>query len=706
MSQIAKTSNETLLQDAQRVLAALTRNPEAQFRDGQFEAIEALIGRKERVLVVQRTGWGKSAVYFVATGLARAAGAGPTLLVSPLLALMRDQVQAAARAGIRAVALNSANAQEWSSISAQLAAGEVDVLLVSPERLNNPRFRDEQLPRLLAECGLLVVDEAHCISDWGHDFRPDYRRIRAVLADLAPGVPVLATTATANERVVFDVEEQLSAGGAAVRTIRGSLARQALRMAVIPLASDEQRLGWLIDNLPALPGSGIVYALTISAAEATAAALRDAGISALDYSGRTDTEERLVREQALLNNDVKVLVATSALGMGFDKPDLGFVVHLGAPSSPVAYYQQVGRAGRATDSADVVLLPFSGQEDIWAYFAQATMPDETECHKIIELLNESPKPVSIAALETHTEGKRSRLEVMLKMLAVEGAARRESGGWTGTGQMWHYDAERYERVAQARKREEDLMRQYQTLTTCRMAFLQSCLDDQNPQDCGRCDVCAGPWLPMTVSSAASETAHTTLSSVGTEIEPRRQWPSGMHNLGVQAKGKIATDERCEPGRAIAQLSDLKWGARLRELLATDQPAPSWLLDACVDVLKTWNWDERPTAIAVLPSTSHSTLLHSVAQQLAQVGRLNFLGALTDLNSGAAENRDVNSAYRLAAVWGRYQVIPDMADGLTTGDNVLLLTDLVDTRWSVTLAGRALRQAGAKSVLPLALAAAG
>lgn len=700
-----QTSPE-LRQHAEKLLVALTRRPDAVFREGQFEAVEALIGRRERVLVVQRTGWGKSAVYFVATGLARAAGAGPTLLISPLLALMRDQVQAAARAGIKAVALNSANAQEWKSISKQLAAGDVDVLLVSPERLNNPRFRDEQLPTLLAECGLLVVDEAHCISDWGHDFRPDYRRIRSILADLSPDVPVLATTATANERVVFDVEEQLGAAGGQVRTIRGGLARQALRLAVVQLDSDAERLAWLIDNLPSLPGSGIVYTLTIAAAEATAAALRDAGISALDYSGRTDVEERQVREKALLDNEVKVLVATSALGMGFDKPDLGFVVHLGAPSSPVAYYQQVGRAGRATDSAEVVLLPFAGQEDIWAYFAQATMPDEAECSKILELLNSSDKALSIAALETHTEGKRSRLEVMLKMLAVEGATRREAGGWVGTGQPWHYDAARYERVAEARRREEDLMRQYQGLTTCRMAFLQSCLDDKNPQACGRCDVCAGPWLPTTVSEGASTSAAKTLSSVGVELEPRRQWPSGMANLGISVRGKIPEEVRCEPGRALARLSDLGWGVRLRQTLAVDQEAPLWLLDACVEVLKGWDWQQRPANIVVLPSAQNPILLQSVAQQLAQVGRLNYAGVVTDLNSDVVESRDVNSAFRLAAVWGRYTISPELAANLGDGAATLLLTDRVDSRWSVTVVGRAMREAGSGPVLPFALAVEG
>jgi ATP-dependent DNA helicase RecQ len=366
----------------ERALEALRRlvgRDDADFRDGQLEAVEALVERRERVLVVQRTGWGKSAVYFVATTLRRADGAGPTVIVSPLLALMRDQIAAGERAGIHAVTMNSANAQEWGRVREDLAAGRVDVLLVSPERLNNPRFRQEQLPELAARCGLLVVDEAHCISDWGHDFRPDYRRIRTLLAGLPEDTPVLATTATANERVVTDVVEQLAVGAdgtasRAVSTIRGPLARDSLRLGVLTEATPERRIAWLVAHLGDLPGSGIVYTLTVSAAEDLAATLQRAGHQVRSYTGRTDPADRLELETALRDNQVKALVATSALGMGFDKPDLGFVVHLGAPSSPVAYYQQVGRAGRATERAEVLLLPGVEDRNIWAHFASASMP--------------------------------------------------------------------------------------------------------------------------------------------------------------------------------------------------------------------------------------------------------------------------------------------------------------------------------------------
>ena len=423
-----------LHEEALAVLRRLVDRPDARFKDGQFEAIEALVAHRRRALVVQRTGWGKSAVYFVASLLLRARGAGPTLIVSPLLALMRDQVAAAARAGVRAVSVSSANATEWDEVRARLAADEVDVLLISPERLTNPRFRDEQLPDLVARMGLLVVDEAHCISDWGHDFRPDYRRIRDLIgllpAEGPRAVPVLATTATANARVVADVVEQLGvASEQDVFVLRGPLARASLRLGVLRMPSPAARLAWLLDHLGDLPGSGIVYALTVSAAEDTARALREAGHEVVAYTGRTDPERRAEIEEDLKANRVKAVVATSALGMGFDKPDLTFVVHLGAPGSPVAYYQQVGRAGRGTDHADVLLLPGPEDRRIWEYFATASMPDEEQARAVLGALADHGGALSVAALEPAVRIKRTPWSCCSRSSPWTG----RSSGWAAAG---------------------------------------------------------------------------------------------------------------------------------------------------------------------------------------------------------------------------------------------------------------------------------
>ncbi|WP_028050797.1 RecQ family ATP-dependent DNA helicase [Cellulomonas sp. URHD0024] len=689
---------DTTFDDALAVLRQLVGSPAAVFHDGQLEAIEQLVDEHRRALVVQRTGWGKSAVYFVATMLLRARGAGPTVLVSPLLALMRDQVAAAERAGVRAVAINSTNAHEWSSLLASLAADEVDVLLVSPERLNNPSFRETQLPALVERLGMLVVDEAHCISDWGHDFRPDYRRLRDLIAAIPPDVPVLATTATANARVVADVAEQL--GGSSVLTIRGPLARTSLRLGVLRLPDAKTRLGWLLSHLADLPGSGIIYTLTVSAAEDTARLLREAGLSVRAYTGQTDPAERESLEAALKANEVKALVATSALGMGFDKPDLGFVLHLGAPSSPVAYYQQVGRAGRATASADVLLLPGPEDRDIWQYFATASMPSQDRASRVLRELADG-SVLSTPALEALVNVRRTQLELLLKVLDVDGAVRRVKGGWESTGRPWTYDAERYERIAAARTAEQDHMIEYERTSGCRMEFLQRSLDDETARPCGRCDSCAGAWYPVDVAPDASAEASRAIDRVGVPIEPRAQWPVGVADrLGV--RGNIPVGERASEGRALARLTDLGWGNVLRSVFAAgapDAPVTRAMLDGCVRVLAQWDWEERPTSVVAMPSRRRPLLVDSLARGLAEIGRLPYAGALCLVDGGPTGEAGGSSAFRLAGVWQRFDA--SMLE-LPPGP-VLLVDDLASSRWTITVAARELRRCGASRVLPLLLA---
>src|SRR6202522_167382 len=579
---------------AEKHLRALA-GENARLREDQWTAIRALVAEKRRALVVQRTGWGKSAVYFVATALLRAAGAGPTVIVSPLLALMRNQVEAAARAGIHARTINSANLDDWQQVYAEVRDGAVDVLLVSPERLNNPGFRDNVLPHLTETAGLIVIDEAHCISDWGHDFRPDYRRIRTLLETLPTDIPVLATTATANARVTTDVAEQLEAGlggadeGGGVLVLRGALARGSLRLAVVSLPATPMRLAWLADALgrDALPNSGIIYTLTVAAAYETAAFLREQGIQVTAYSGKDDQAARLQAEEDLLANRVKALVATSALGMGFDKPDLGFVVHLGAPQSPVAYYQQLGPAGRGVERAEGVLLPGREDRDIWAYFASLAFPPEQQVRATLDALADAGRPLSTAAIETRVDLSRGRLESMLKVLDVDGAVSRTVGGWAATGRPWAYDGERYERVARERAREQQAMLAYEATDGCRMEFLRRELDDPAAKPCGRCDNCTGTYWPDEVSTAGAAAARERLLRPGVEVAPRKMWPTVMASLGVDVSGKIPAGLAAEPGRALARLTDLGWGPRLRALVtgeAPDTEVPAELVEAVVKVL--------------------------------------------------------------------------------------------------------------------------
>ena len=732
---------------AELVLQGLVGRPDAVLREDQWVAIEALVADRRRALVVQRTGWGKSAVYFVATALLRELGAGPTVIVSPLLALMRNQVEAARRAGIAAETIHSANTDEWESVHQRVAAGETDVLLVSPERLNNPAFRDEVLPRLAHDAGLLVVDEAHCISDWGHDFRPDYRRIRTLLEELPAGTPVLATTATANARVTADVAEQLAVGpsgvglgragvgrvgvggdegrgdggpadpdegGDAVLVLRGSLDRSSLRMRVRELPDQAAQLAWLSANLPTMAGSGIVYCLTVAAAEQVAAHLRTTGLAVRSYTGQTEPAERLESEQDLLANRVKALVATSALGMGFDKPDLGFVVHLGAPSSPIAYYQQVGRAGRATDHAEVVLLPGRDDRAIWDWFASMAFPPEREVREALGALAEAGGTLSTAALEPRVSLRRNRLELMLKVLDVDGAVQRVTGGWRSTGMPWVYDAERYERVAATRRAEEQAMLAYVATPGCRMAFLRAALDDPALPEgwrCERCDRCTGEVADDVPASIDVDAARTALAVPGVELPPRRQWPSGMAAVGVDVSGRIGAADGAETGRAVARLDGLGWGGLLRQLFAvgqdgpSDGPLPVALRAPVTEVLDAWRSGlaEPFDAVVAIGSAGRPVLTEHLATGVARHLGVPLLGVLAP-DTSSASRHDVNSAQRLADVVRRLgsSVTPELAAAVA-GRSVLLVDDRYDTGWTMTVAARLLRRAGARAVHPMTLA---
>ncbi|WP_241384197.1 RecQ family ATP-dependent DNA helicase [Rhodococcus sp. CH91] len=698
-------SSDLLRDDAEHLLRELA-GPGARLRDDQWAAIEALVVHRRRALVVQRTGWGKSAVYFISAKLLRGQGRGPTVIVSPLLALMRNQVAAAERAGVHAATINSGNVTEWEDIHRRIAAGEIDVLLVSPERLNNPDFRDQVLPSLARDAGLVVVDEAHCVSDWGHDFRPDYRRIRTLVSELGEDVPVLATTATANDRVVADIAAQLGVGGngdsssEGTLVLRGGLDRPSLHLSVVRIDEPARRAAWLARHLEELPGSGIVYALTVSAARDLAALLSDRGYAVAAYTGQTEPAEREQLEADLLDNKVKALVATSALGMGFDKPDLGFVVHLGAPSSPISYYQQVGRAGRSTERAEVVLLPGPEDRRIWEWFASVAFPEESLVRRVIAALD-TERPVSTPALEPQVDLNRSRLEMVLKVLDVDGAVKRVKGGWIATGRPWTYDEERYGRLEEARAAEQEAMLEYERTTECRMVFLRRQLDDPELDargpGCGRCDNCTGSRWPTTVGDEDVARTRARLERPGIDLPPRRQWPTGMPTLGVRLSGRITDGPR--PGRVLGRLSDLGWGPRLRELLdGPDGEAPKAVVDAAIAVLAAWDWDERPTSVMALDSASHPVLVSSLASRLAQIGRLRDLGVLRR-RTGNTDPTAANSAYRVAALVDAWEE-PDL-HGLR--GPILLVDAVTDTGWTLTMAARTLVAAGADAVLPFALA---
>jgi ATP-dependent DNA helicase RecQ len=680
------------LERARELLAAAVGR-DADFRPGQLEAISALVDDRARVLVVQATGWGKSLVYFLATRLLRESDAGPTILISPLLSLMRDQMRMANAVGVRSMTINSENREDWDAVEAALAADEVDLLLVSPERLSNERFREQTLRVIPRGIGMLVVDEAHCISDWGHDFRPDYRRIRTLVALLPENVPLLATTATANDRVVADVESQL---GPNLSTIRGSLARESLRLQTIELADQSERLAWLAENLEGLPGSGIVYCLTIADCERVAGWLRSRGHDVAAYHSNLDGDLRRELEERLRGNKIKALVATVALGMGFDKPDLGFVVHFQRPGSAVAYYQQIGRAGRAVQSADVILLSGREDDEIQDYFIQGAFPPENELRQVLETLERSEEGLKLTALEDAVNLGRGRLMQVLKVLELDGAVYRDGSVYHRSPTAWEPDSERIANVTAQRQHERDRMQEYIRGAVCLLEFLRSELDDPAAVACGRCAVCAGDFISRVPDPALVREAVLYLRRAHRPIPPRKRWPQG----GVDGRtGNIPASEQAEEGRALSVYGDAGWGRLVKEGKYAGQRFDDELVEAAAELIgDSWRPTPAPEWVVAMPSL-RSDLVPDFAQRLAARLGLPYRPALVKVRETPQQKTMENSHQQLRNVIGAFEAVP--AEILDSP--VLLVDDMIDSRWSVTECARLLRLAGAGPVYPFALA---
>lgn len=683
-------SSPTAPADVLARLRALTGNPAAEFRDDQLEAITDLVEDRARVLCVQRTGWGKSAVYFVATSLLRDRDAGPTLIVSPLLALMRNQIAAAQALGLRAHTINSTNRDEWDAIREGLAADEIDLLLISPERLNNPRFRDDMLPLFARSVGLLVIDEAHCISDWGHDFRPDYRRVRDMLDAIGSDVAVLATTATANDRVVRDVREQLAAGDEGrLRTYRGPLARTSLRLEALELPRPAERLAWLVEHLPRLDGAGIVYTLTKRDAEQVASFLTAHGIAAAAYSGEQDTESRVATEERLLRNELKAVVATSALGMGYDKADLTFVVHYQAPGSVVSYYQQVGRAGRGVAHADVVLLRGGEDRRIQDFFISQAFPSRERVDAVLAELAIGDR--TTRELMSAVNLGSSRIDAMLKILDVEGAVRREGTRWQlVVGSNWEYDAERYAQVTALRRAEQEAMAAYGTDGRCLMRVLQEELDDPDPSDCGRCSVCTAPKFADPPDPALVELAQRHLRANPIELEVRKMAPDA-----TGAMKKIPDDVRTEPGWALARVGDGGWWPAVERGLRAGR-LDDEIAVALADVLR--GQGVRAQWITTVPSVALGSVLDPVADVIARELGIPHVRLLERTEPRPPQREMANAVQQAANVRGAFRVVtPPPA-----GSAGVLLDDRRLSGWTLAMVGGQLRRAGAGAVTPLVL----
>jgi ATP-dependent DNA helicase RecQ len=679
-------------------------NPSADFRDGQWECIESLLSR-QRLLVVERTGWGKSMVYFLATRLLRDRGAGTTLLISPLLSLMRNQMAAAARIGIKAVTINSTNADDWEAIGEQVRKNEVDILFVSPERLANDKFREEVLNHIASRVGLFVVDEAHCISDWGHDFRTDYRRIVRVLQLLPANIPVLATTATANDRVVKDVMHQL---GDKITLVRGPLIRESLKLQNITMNSPADRMAWLASTIPGLPGSGIVYTLTQRDAERVAEWLRNNGIKAEAYHASVEGDEgdlsrREFLEQKLLNNEIKALVATVALGMGFDKPDLGFVIHFQRPASVVHYYQQVGRAGRAVAEAYGILLCGEEDDSIADYFIRSAFPPQKHVAAVLGELEKADGGLSINELESKLNLRYGQLEKTLKFLSVESpspvAKIKSKWNATATTRSYQINQEYVAAIEAIRRAEQKQMQAYMSHNGCLMEFLARTLDDPAADACGKCAGCAGTrLLDTSVNHDLVNQAALFLKRSFQPIRPRKRWPAGQPLAGYGLTGMITEELAAREGRALCLWRDAGWGRLVAEGKYTHGRFDDELVQACRAMLEPWKPDPVPLWVTCIPSLKHPELVPDFALRLATALELPFRPVIRKVKDNPPQKTMENKFQQAKNLDGVFEVANDPL----LSSPCLLVDDMIDSGWTFTVAAALLRRAGCPAVFPMAL----
>lgn len=671
---------------------------DACFHADQYESIQSILSGN-KTLVVQKTGWGKSIVYFIATKILRDSGKGLTILISPLLSLMRNQIESARRIGLNAFTLNSSNEEDWAEIEKQIVNDKCDILLVSPERLGNREFQT-LLQKVTKGIGMFVIDEAHCISNWGHDFRLDYKRIVNIVGTLPSNVPILATTATANERVVEDIASQI---GSDMKIIRGSLTRESLQLQVINLKSQAERLAWLAERIPNIDGSGIIYCSTTSDCRKVAKWLKDKGIDAHAYYGKVEENSEYTREeleQMLLDDEIKVLVATDALGMGFDKPNLSFVIHYQKPGNLVAYYQQIGRAGRKLEKAYVVLLTGGEDDDeINEYFINSAFPTKKQMKLVLNLIEESDDGMKFTDVLKKINIGYRKAEQCLKFLEMERLIYKDGTKYVRTPVKENISLES-KKITEQRLYELKVMNEFCLTTECYMEFIAKQLDDHSAKSCTRCSNCLEePILPTTVSNKNVAKAIQFLKGEFLKIKPRKQWPNG----GVEGfKGKIKEEFRNEEGRALSQYGDAGWGKMVKEDRYVNNKFREELVEASANfILNTWKPNPMPEWVTAIPSLRHPELVPSFAQRLAEKLELPYYEVIIKVEQSKEQKEMKNSAQQVENIINSFNIV----DGICSG-NVLLVDDIMNSGWSFTVCGYYLREAGCDIIYPFALSATG
>ena len=660
----------------------------ASFRDGQYEAIEATMTQK-RTLVVQRTGWGKSLVYFVCTKLMREQGKGVTMVVSPLLVLMQNQIEAAEKMGLKCDVLNSTVKDRREDILASLEDNELDLILITPETL----FAEDVQTRLRnISIGLFVIDEAHCISDWGHDFRLDYGNLRKIVQQLPANVPILATTATANDRVIADLQKQL---GDKVYVSRGPFTRDSLYIQVLNKPDKIERYAWILENVPKLEGSGIIYCLTQRDCDYLAEFLKKNKVSAAAYYSRDGEEGENLNheiEEKFRTNKLKVIVATIKLGMGYDKGDIAFVIHYQMPSNIVSYYQQIGRAGRNIDKAYIFLMYGKEDEEILNYFINTAFPTEQETKKIVDYIGDRDG-VRIGQIVSAMNIRKSRIDKALAFLINDGFIRKDKGTYYITPKKFVYDREHYDAVTAIRKNEMEQMKRLAQTKECYSKYIVSCLDDKTAKECGHCSNCLGKEiLPSAVSEKYIHIAEEYVNKLIIPIEPRKKWASS----GVTRATKI--EHINQTGFCISKYGDAGYGELVKQgKYAIEKRFRDELVGKSVEILKPFVQENKIRHICCVPSL-RSDLVKEFTLRLASSLKLEFVDALEKTEARQQKEME-NSAHQCANAYTSFWV----KDGVRIPKNILLIDDVVDSKWTFTVCGYRLMEAGAEKVYPFALA---
>lgn len=660
----------------------------AKFREGQKEAIEAVVNGK-RTLVVQKTGWGKSLVYFLSAKLLKEKEKdGITLIISPLLALMNNQIDSAKKLGINVKTINSDNKDEWENIISDICDNNtVDALIISPERLANADFVKDCLDKIKTRVNLFVVDEAHCISDWGHDFRPDYRRIVKILQLLPGNVPVLATTATANDRVVNDIVAQL---GENLVISRGELIRESLAIQVIKLQKKEDRLAWLAENIEKMPGSGVVYCLTKADCDLVTDWLNENDIKSEKYYADISKEDKAIVLEKFQQNEIKVLVATVAFGMGYDKPDIGFVIHFQRPANIVSYYQQIGRAGRGIELAYAILLCGEEDEHINQYFINSAFPTEKDMNIVVDFITDNPGK-SISEIKGALNIRANRVDKTLKYLTVgddiytEDVNRKKC--YYKSAKKWKPDLERSEGITAIRYKEMQDMDEFTKQKGCYMKYIAEKLDDVNAKVCGKCSNCRGLLFDETVGAETVQRAQQFIKSKFGVIEPRKQFPD---------KTKIESEYQFKSGIVLSNYADAGYGMAVQKGKYVDGYFSDELVDASVKILSEFIKNNNIEWITPVTSKRHPQLVPDFAKRLADRLGIGYFEGIKKFN--AEEQKKFENSK------GQYQNANDSFEIIQVKkENILLVDDMVDSRWTFTVCAMKMREKGSGDIYPFALA---